>query len=191
MSVNRLLNAIETLFKAELNTAKTCEQFPGPFTVQAIVDQSFSSPAAFTGCNGMQDPRPQDEQMLNQYGVVKAARFTTVTVGKHAKSLVNANREAMLLAEQISALLYKQNFGQDYASRAYNVRAEAMAAGKEKAGHLMFWRVTWWHGMGINAEAIEATLPLANFEGYDADHFTADADTQTDTPKMQSSEDYT
>ena len=65
MSVNRLLNAIETEFKTALNTAKTCEQFPGPFTVQTIVDQSFTAPAAFVGCNGFQEPRLEDERFIN------------------------------------------------------------------------------------------------------------------------------
>lgn len=192
MSINRLLNAIETEFKSTLNTAKTCEQFPGPFTVQTVVGRSFTSPAVFMGTNGGQAPRSEDEAMLNQFGAVTAARFTAITVGKHAKSERQANAEAMLLAEQIAVLVHRNNFDQGFAQAAYNVRIEPLAAGKDnKSGHLCFWRITWWHGVAINSEHIEAQWALIeNFDGYDADHYLPDADIQTDAPKMKSQEQY-
>lgn len=188
MSINTLLNAIETAFNEQLTGVKTLEQFPGPFTVQAVVDRSFSSPAVFFGSNGLQDPRDFDFRQLNHYGVVRAAKFTAIAVGKHAKSIVLANREAMLAAEQIVTLLYKQSFGQDYANDAYTLRAEPMAAGRDKAGHLCFWRVTWWHGLALVPDALDPLIDT--FDGYDADHFETDADTGSDAPKMESEETY-
>lgn len=192
MSINSLLTAIETAFKAGLTTTKTLEQFPGPFTPQVIVDRGFTAPAVFFGCSGAQEPRHEDERILNQFGVVKAAKFTVVTVGKHAKTLAYANREAMLLAEQLCMLLYKQDFALEDVRCAYNVRIEALATARDKrSGHLCFWRVTWWHGVAINADQLLLDWQnLPTFDGYDADHFEVDADTATDTPKMESQENY-
>lgn len=187
MSINALLNEIETQFTPVLNSAKTCRQFQGPFTPVAIMQHSFNAPGVFVGCSGFAEARQEDMRLLDQYGPVQSAAFTAITVGKHAKSLVHANAEAMLLAQQIAAQLYRQNFGLDYVANAYNVRAQALATGRLEKQQLCFWRVTWSHGVALNQDAL---AELDVFEGYDADHFEADADTDTAQPKMTTQENY-
>ncbi len=57
----------------------------------------------------------------------------------------------------------------------------------DKAG-LAMWAVNWTQTISVSDISWPAVV--ADFAGYDADHFTANADTQTDQPNAQTKEDY-
>lgn len=188
MSINSVLAAAETLFNSQLNGVKTVLQHGGPMTPQYLIATRFNAPAVFIGASGAQAARTEDQPLLNEYGTVLACRFTAMCVGKHAKSQVAANAQALAAAEQIAILLHRQDFNLAHVAQAYNTRMEPVAAGQNKQSHLSFWRVSWWHGVAINQQGVQSNLD--DFMGYDADHFTTDADPQSAAPVMQSQEDY-
>jgi hypothetical protein len=192
MSINTLLTAMETEFKAVLTGAKTVEIFPGPFTPDLVMQRSFSSPALFFGVSNAQNARPEEAAVLNEYGLVMSCRFTGVVVAKHAKSHTAAASEATMMAEMLCATLYNNKFGQSFVSKPYQLTAEPIAAGSNKQlGHLSFWRVNWWQAVAMNAEALQAEwAAMEDFNGYDADHFWPGDDSLIDVPKMQSQETY-
>ncbi len=188
MAIETLLNAIGSAFNTALKPkAKNIAEVAGPFTIDGIKDDIKVAPAVLYGSLGL---KATEDTELQGMGPAYAGRFVAIVVGKHAKSSVAANREAHVLAEAVGVLLRRERWGLEYVTDAYNISIEPMATVRSKQSNLCFWRVMWWHNLALDGEKILNDWQLADFEGYDAEHYLPGADSATADPVMESQKTY-
>lgn len=143
----------------------------GKFTYAELCQRSFNAPALFLTCLGWKDAREEDQAALSGSELVIESRLAIGIVTSHAKGVEARNAQAQALAQSLSLLLNKNDWGLDNALTTKGLRAEGLfVPAAEEDNHTM-WLVSWHQVFGLSEDSAEQMIH--DWLRYEATHMDA------------------
>lgn len=157
---------IENKIVPGINTALTAlkcdvKEHAGKFTWEELEARRYKCPAVFVSCLGWRNLRAEEATSLALPldGIAPSrVRFVCGVVTKGVKRWEQRNKQARLICQTISQLLYENDWTEDNVGEAQDIQAEALFAPKAEADQQSMWLVSWWHPMVFDRESLQAQL---------------------------------
>ena len=179
MADKDILETINAMIKDHVTEKKLVKQksvfiHAGKFTYAELRQRSFNAPALFLTCLGWKEAREEDQAALSGSELIIESRLAIGIVTSHAKGIEARNAQAQALAQSLSLLLNKNDWGLDNALTTKGLRAEGLfVPAAEEDNHTM-WLVSWHQVFGISEESAEQMIH--DWLRYVATHMDANDD---------------